>query len=175
MAMDSYVESVKSFPYSAALALRMDFTTSAGMKQLGGIVDRLTYLGACDLLLGPDEVSLKAHLMSADLKPGITGGLLERQLDVLEPHLWKEGVRNIVKALLAHALEVYHGEMPVRRARVLVRCLEFMYRSGPESVRALGWNPEEMGSEIEKLNDRKVRNYPLSPDFFPFLILIVPC
>jgi hypothetical protein len=159
-AFESYIECVRTFPYGPAPVPRIDFNALPSTKHLGSIVEKLTHLGTHELLLGADQVSLKPRLVSAGLEPGVVGGLLEKQLDALEPHLWKEGVREVVKAILVHALEVYQGEMPVRRARVLTRCLEFLYYVGPDSVPTSGWHPEDMGTESARILQCDVR---LSP------------
>jgi len=126
--------------------------------QLGIIVDKLSYLATCDLLLDAEQVSLKSHLDSVGLGPLVLGPLLERQFNSLEPHLWKEGVANIAKVLLLHALQVYHADMPLRRARILMRCLELMYRIGEANISPTDWVPEQMGNEAERLLQRNVRS-----------------
>lgn len=139
------------------------------MKQLVSLVDRISYIGTCDLLLPTEEVSLKSvvncvvtsgtsHGANSIVGPRIVGALLERQLDSLEPSRWKENVHGVFVQLLRDALDVYCVEdvasgMPVRRARVLLRCMEFLYRDhGQDGWSAFGFaNADEMGCEIEKL------------------------
>lgn len=95
-------------------------------------------------------------LVSMDIDdPAVTGALLERQIDSLETSRWKEGVQSIVAYLLTDALKVYGPNMPVRRARVLLKCMDFMYHAGPE-VMARVSTPEDMGNEVEKLLQREV-------------------
>ena len=148
------------------------------MKQLVSLVDRMSYMGTCELLLPTEEVSLKwavncaatpdtshgANPTIVDLRT--VGTLLERQLDSLEPSRWKESVRGVFVQLLRDALDVYRVEdisngMPVRRARVLVRCMEFVYRDrdhGQDEWSAFGFaNVEEIGCEIERLVMMSVR------------------
>lgn len=153
------------------------------MKQLVSLIDRVSYLGACELLLPMEEVSLKSAVNCATtpgtshganptiVDPCIVGALLERQLDSLEPSRWKESVRGVFVRLLQDALDVYRVEdvagssskMPVRRARVLVRCMEFVYRDHDQD----GWsafgfaNIDEMGCEIERLAMMSVRSFPI--------------
>lgn len=149
------------------------------MKSLVALVDRVSYIGACDLLLPPEEISLLSAVNytisehpghSSDhtiLDPCVTGALLERQLDSLEPSRWKEGVRSVQTKLLRDALSVYPGEysdsnsksMPVRRARILVRCLEFVYRDHADDACAnLGFKTvDDIGTEIENLLTNEVR------------------
>lgn len=123
------------------------------MKQLATMVDRVTYLGICELMLDATSVSLRS--MEID-DACIVGALLERQIDSLEGSRWKQGVHNVVGRLLIDALTIYGPDMPVRRARVLLKCLEFAYHAGPEAVLAIG-TPEEMGSEVERLLLSQVR------------------
>src|ERR1700722_19534544 len=92
MAFETFVQCVKAFPYDEATASQMNFNASSALKRLGSIVDKLTHLATCDLFLSPDQVSLKKQLASST-EPAIVGGLLERQLDCLEPNLSKEGVK----------------------------------------------------------------------------------
>ena len=152
-------------------------------------MDRVSHIGACELLLPPEEVSLLSAVIcspsqrgaaatslgsspSLRLDPGVAGALLERQLDGLEPSRWKEGVRDIYVKLLKDALHVYkidagHTDpspssecMPIRRARVLTKCMEFAYRdqNGAEDVcAALGLgNVEDIADEVESLASKEV-------------------
>jgi separase len=149
------------------------------VKQLVSLVDRISYIGSCELLLPTEEVSLKSAVNCAAtpesshganptiVDPRIVGALLERQLDSLEPSRWKESVRGVFVRLLRDALDVYRVEdvvgssngMPVRRARVLVRCMEFVYRDqGQDEWSAFGFaNVDEIGCEIERLVMMSVR------------------
>jgi separase len=177
------LQAIHTFPFfSSGLTAQSDSlapdalfgqSASSVVKQLASLVDRLSYLGTCELLLPMEEVSLKSAVNLA-LTPGtsqganpsivdprIVGALLERQLDSLEPSRWKESVHGVFVQLLQDALDVYRVEdvadsssgMPVRRARVLVRCMEFVYRDqGQDGWSAFGFaNVDEMGCEIERL------------------------
>lgn len=133
---------------------------SAPVQQLLGLVDKVSYLGACDLLLLPEEVSILSTTTSpalgsdsASLEPSIAGALLERQLDGLEPSRWKDGVREIFIMLLQDALRVYSEAMPVRRARVLIRCMDFVYRDQTQAACAmLGFEDvEAMSQQVVEL------------------------
>jgi hypothetical protein len=130
------------------------FGTSTSLKQLGSIIDRLTYLGACDLFLEPSHISLKTAV--GMVHPSVTGILLERQLECLSGSIWKEGIGQVVLTLLIHAKEAYsEDEMPVRRARILLQCMEFAYHMEPEDVVGLGCS-QEMGGEVVRLLTRAV-------------------
>jgi separase len=121
--------------------------------QLGTIVDRLTYLGTCELLLAPQQVLL----LSIGLDDAnIEGALVERQIQSLDSSRWKESTRGVIQAFLCAALDVYSEiEMPLRRARTLVRSLEFAYHAGPESLASVG-SPIALGEEVDRLLTRKV-------------------
>jgi separase len=124
------------------------------LKQLGSIIEKFTYMGTCDLFLDPAGVSLRGVMV--DHHPTIIGLLLERQLDTLSRSLWKDGVSRVVSTLLLHAKEVYTGdEMPIRRARILLRCMDFLYHVGLDSSSNLG-TPPQMGEELAKLLTRVV-------------------
>jgi hypothetical protein len=146
--------------------------SSSAVKQLVGLVDRVSYLGACELLLPPEDVSLLSAINSASSKdgshsanpisldPAVTGALLERQLDSLEPSRWKEGIRGVFIQLLKDCLQIYSDStpsdaesMPIRRARVLVRCMEFAYHDeGKDPCPEVGCGSvEEMALQIERL------------------------
>jgi separase len=158
------LEAVKAFPFSLTGESGIDFNASTGLKQLGSIVDRLTYLGTCELFLEPQEVSLMRPL--TDRPDTLVGSLLERQLESLQSSLWKEGVREVVKILLSDALEVYGRQpMPVRKAKVMVRCMEFMYHGGIEGQAAMGWDIDEMGKEIGGLERSHVGTLNLTHSF----------
>lgn len=133
---------------------------TAPVQQLLGLVDKVSYLGACDLLLSPEEVSIFSTVTNpapgldpASLEPSVAGALLERQLDGLEPSRWKDGVREIFIKILQDALKVYGEAMPVRRARVLIRCMDFVYRDQTQAVcTMLGFEDvEAMAQKVEEL------------------------
>ena len=73
----------------------------------------------------------------------VVGALLEYQYESLFPYRFKDGARPVLLRLLQDILQVYSTKddisgflMPIRRARTLVRCLEFVYRDDedPASV-----------------------------------------
>ncbi|KAF8155999.1 cysteine peptidase C50 [Crassisporium funariophilum] len=179
-AYSAYLQAIHTFPFissglaahshtSAPDALFGESATSL-VKQLITLVDRVSYLGACDLLLPPEGISLRSAVncaTSSETAHGsnptimdacVMGALLERQLDSLEPSRWKEGVRPIFIQLLRDALDIYQVKelssgMPVRRARILVRCMEFAYRDHVDDcVSSLGFaSVDDIGNEVEKL------------------------
>jgi separase len=153
------MDCVRAFPYLfygfAKEMHRAPFGFSPAAVQLGTIVDRATYLGACELLLTPKKVSALS-LEFGDAS--ITGALLERQIRSLDSSRWKDSTQSVIQAFLRDALEVYRAsEMPVRRARTLVRCLAFTYHAGPQALADLG-SPSAMGEEVERVLTQKVRS-----------------
>lgn len=138
---------ILTFPYASSnLASETDSrptseilgaNPSAAVKPLTSLLDRVSYVGACELLLPPEHVSLYQTLTppSSKLDLRIVGIVLEYQYESLFPHRWKEGSRPVLVRLLQDMLQVYSTMdgitgflMPVRRARVLLLCLEFLYR-----------------------------------------------
>ena len=141
-----------------------------------GLVDRVTYMGTCELFLPPEAISFRSCIQNLNggpsdffcLEYGIIGALLERQLVSLEPSRWKEGVRAVFISLLRDALETYsvQGEdgsllTPIRKARMLCRCLEFAYRdSAVDGLSSLGYcTAEEVATEIEHLCTLQVSRF----------------
>ncbi|KAJ7271936.1 peptidase family C50-domain-containing protein [Mycena haematopus] len=152
LAFESFMDCVRSFPYAlygfGKQIHQEPFRFSPAAVQLGTIVDRVTYLGACELLLPPKKVSALS-LWPGDA--GITGALLERQIQSLHGSRWKESTESVIQTFLRDALEVYgETDMPIRRARTLVRCLEFTYHTGPQALADLG-SPSDMGKEVERI------------------------
>ncbi|KAF5330235.1 hypothetical protein D9611_010620 [Ephemerocybe angulata] len=230
---DAFISCIRVFPFgSVNLASESDtvclsalFSSSSSssssgdasaLKPLASLLDRTTYVGACELLLPPSQVSLLHIITSspssplspppsssrlpppartasshqnetAPLDPRVVGALLEQQYEALFVHRWKEGARGVLVQLLRDALGVYaagaggsasagqdpqqdarmdvdtdvkrgkereEGEcaMPVRRARVLLRALEFAYRDVEEPgsfVREIEFETlEELGVEV---------------------------
>jgi len=62
----------------------------------------------------------------------------------------------MVKMLLVDTLDVYSVSdgMPIRRARVLIRCLEFGYRVAEDG--GVSRHPDDIGEEAEELLGRNV-------------------
>lgn len=131
------------------------FKSPTSLKQLGVIIDRVTYIGTCELFFQPPDVSLKNRLQACALNITVVGAILERQIESLEGSLWKEGARDAVRALLADALGIYVGkDWPVRRGRVLVRCLEFGYKD-----EGGGRHSDDVGEEALELLGRDVGTF----------------
>ncbi|OBZ78082.1 hypothetical protein A0H81_02757 [Grifola frondosa] len=176
LAYDAFIECIRSYPFfehSFVQVLRTSPPpdTSIAMKQIGNIVDRVTYMGVCELFRDPQELSAKAWFAAssladektAQMQKCIVGALLERQLDGLESSKWKPAVRNVLLALLRDALTIYlPEERPIRRARVLLRYLELEYHTPPDakaSSVSLYRSAAEAGQEINILLAREDAHY----------------
>ncbi|KAF9269561.1 hypothetical protein L218DRAFT_1030382 [Marasmius fiardii PR-910] len=135
---------IETFPFqTSTFSDRVDkdrldtlFDMNPSLKDLAGVVDRLTHTGACDMLLPAPEVSLRAIAVR---EPGIRGALIERQLDGLEVYSYKEGIARVSSELLKDALNLYKvGNMPIRTIRVYTRALSLAYYRGVEHISSLG-------------------------------------
>ncbi|KAG1823730.1 peptidase family C50-domain-containing protein [Suillus subaureus] len=160
LACGAFVESVKAFPYGSSglehLARSATstnaFSANASTKQLSGIIDRLTYTATCELFLPTNEVSLHTALKSGVIGHEVLGLLLERQISILEPCLRKDGVQTIVRGLLRDALSVYKATvLPLRRARVLLKCMELLWKDGNANDGETCWTAEHLGEEVLNL------------------------
>ncbi|RDX51597.1 hypothetical protein OH76DRAFT_1346650 [Lentinus brumalis] len=165
LAYDAFLKSIKTFPYtlhSFAKAARTTppsllFESAPALKQLGGLVDRVTYIAACELLRPPSSVSALSWFPSGNGELNqdgkcIVGALLERQISSLEESRWKQGVRDVMQVLLDDALLVYDGEeRPVRHARVLLKKLELGYQSGSQ----VSADVERAGEDAKTLLSRQ--------------------
>ena len=177
-AFDAFKQAIATFPFTSTGLSEQTDTLAIGVlfgpecntavSQLLGLVDRVTYMGTCELFLPPEAISIRScmqnsngdHNESFRLENDIIGALLERQLISLEPSRWKEGVRAVFVGLLRDVLEIYSVQdgnglllMPIRKARMLCRCLEFAYRdSSVDGISSLGYGTaEEVAMEIERL------------------------
>ncbi|KNZ74935.1 Separin [Termitomyces sp. J132] len=158
-AWEAFQHCVQTFPYAACgfseRTRQVDFSAifdlSTGTKQLASIIDRITNLSTCDLLMEPSAVSLNSIHVDDD---GIIGVVLERQVKSLESIRYNENVSKVISHLLGDTLKVYGSDMPVRRARILVKCLELMYHSGPDVISGIG-SPDDIGAEIEDMFQTK--------------------
>ena len=177
---------IRVFPFSTTpIATQTDtqcpsqmFSATDGeglVKQLIGLLDRVTYVGACELLLPPEDVSLQTISSSSSLKLDlrVLGVVVEYQFEMLLPSRGKEGAKGVLVTLLKDALDLYSTSdgisgylMPIRRARVLLRCMEFLYRDEDDSREVLSQlaydSVDQMGQEVLALLNRKVSMYPLA-------------
>ncbi|TBU21185.1 hypothetical protein BD311DRAFT_835203 [Dichomitus squalens] len=148
-AYKAFLNSASAFPFTQHKLVELARTTpstvlfevSPALKQLGALVDRVTYIASCELFQGPEAVSalfwfaIGSSTLSKDDVDCVLGAILERQISSLEESKWKQGVQSVLRRLIEDALEVYTAEQrPVRRARVLLKRLELSYHSGLTST-----------------------------------------
>ena len=149
------------------------FEASPVLQQLGKLLDRVTYMGACDLFLEPDAISAKSWYTSAanvgegdvQLK-AFVGALLERQVASLDGSRWKKGVDRVVQHLLRHALVLYEAAaFPIRRARIFLQLLEGAYYATDERSggKILGMPVEDVGTQVRALLNCEVSSKLPSP------------
>ncbi|KIP07348.1 hypothetical protein PHLGIDRAFT_30059 [Phlebiopsis gigantea 11061_1 CR5-6] len=169
-AFESFGECVKAFSFAtpslfesaSSHSASAVFDSNASLKHIASIIDRLTYTGVCDLLLHPRAVSLTSRLSQCYIPEGgqlepaiarrvITGLILERQIDSLDACRWKEHGRQAIRSLLDEVLTVYTAqEMPIRRARVILKLLEYIH-SSYDTAPDLTSSYEDLGREAELL------------------------
>ncbi|PIL26880.1 hypothetical protein GSI_11060 [Ganoderma sinense ZZ0214-1] len=145
-AYEAFLNSINAFPFAQHGFVELARTTAPAalfesgpaLRQLGALLDRVTYIAACELFCGPEAVSAASWfsfdgasgLGDEDAAKCVLGALLERQIGGLEESRWKQGVQSVLRRILDDALEVYgEAERPVRRARVLLKRLELEYHS----------------------------------------------
>ncbi|TBU57165.1 peptidase family C50-domain-containing protein [Dichomitus squalens] len=148
-AYEAFLNSISAFPFTQHKLAELARTTpstalfeaSPALKQLGALVDRVTYIASCELFKGSEAVSASSWFavgsstLSKDDTDCVLGAILERQISSLEESKWKQGVQSVLRRLIEDALEVYTAEQrPVRRARVLLKRLELSYHSGLTST-----------------------------------------
>lgn len=190
MAYEAFLESVKTYPFRQELVLDAIRTSSLSaalnscqmLKQISATIDRVTYMGICDLFCDPSEVSAKTWLGAClrrgvcqqeddeDL-PCIIGAILERQADAFASSRWKREVRNATYTLLVDALDFYTPQKrPIRRSRVLLKLLELKYFS-PVVDSTDQLSIQEIGQELQDLLTLDVSVSSLSV-FFEFVHLL---
>jgi separase len=91
--------------------------------------------------------------------------LLERQVMALEPCLRKDGVQAIVRGLLRDTLSVYQTTvLPLRRVRMLLKCMEYLWKDGSANYGEICWTPQHLGDEVlHLLAVEVIFSYPSSP------------
>lgn len=129
-AFDALRNCIRLYPYNVSFPHTLNSPedlTSPGLTQLAGAVDRLTILGAVELLLPAPEITL----LASSLPSSVTGTLIERQAHALLASgsaSRKPAIQSIAAQLFDDALRVYTAEdTPVRRARVLLAKMEAGY------------------------------------------------
>ncbi|TFK48944.1 hypothetical protein OE88DRAFT_1737166 [Heliocybe sulcata] len=159
LACDAFIQCIRAFSFSGVAFVQLAKSGPSGSvfegtkdtKQLGTIIDRVTYAATCELFRGPGDVSLRLALSSHD--SDVVGAVLERQIAGLDGSRWKEGVPKVIKGLLDDALAVYEPRSrPIRRARVLLRCMEAWYYQNDVTTAR---HADEVGEEIAALLSRE--------------------
>lgn len=164
-AFSAFRSSVLAFPFS-----RGDFEQKTGTctpatlfkdspsaKHISTVLDRMTYLGVCELLLPVQEVSVKTHFRNKPVRDAVLGALLERQAEGLGSSKWKPAVHNAIGNLLQDALAVYNSQsMPIRSARVMLKQLEHASSSNGKGA-SLVDNPEQLVKKADTLLRTEVR------------------
>jgi separase len=176
LAYEAYIEAVKAFPVTESAfvsltdsrVMKAVLDASSTHRQLGLIIDRATFLAVNDLLLPADQVPISRHLHSPGVNPHIpelagtlfTGAVLERQLESLEASRWKTSARAAIQHVLAALLATYTPDRhPIRRSRILVKCLEYSYYTGVEGQEAgLVTSPDNALVSVQSLAPTKVRD-----------------
>ena len=173
LAFESFVNCTKAFPFvtpafldtASAHSISTIFDSTPALKHVASIIDRLTYTGVCDLLLHPQSVSLRPHFVDCyvpeDSPVGsdvarriVIGSILERQAQSLDSCKWKDSGRKAIQFLLKEALHVYTNDMPIRRARVILKMLELIHSSYDTFPDACA-SYEDLGDEAESLLTKK--------------------
>ncbi|KAG8973293.1 hypothetical protein FRB90_009962, partial [Tulasnella sp. 427] len=137
-AYDAFVQALCATPSST-----LDKLVSASASQpvrsviqsepkLATLLEKLTSLATYDLFLlrdGGSEGTLRRPLEQAGIPMEFIGVALEYQVLILDPVIHKEDAAIAVRTLLRELKDIYSGagEYPIRRARVLLRTLEYAY------------------------------------------------
>jgi separase len=173
MAFDSFVHCVQAFPFSKPSFLELAsqhsvsaiFESNPALKHVAEIIDRLTFTGVCDLLLQPQAISLRPYFAdyfipndvstnASAARRIITGALLEFQAQSLDGCKWKEDGRKAINYFLDEAFQVYGEDMPIRRARVILKLLELVH-CGYDAALGANSTYTDLGKEVESLLTRR--------------------
>ncbi|KAL0960162.1 hypothetical protein HGRIS_011797 [Hohenbuehelia grisea] len=169
----AFVEAVRHFPYQSSGFTQLCcarggvFDASPALKQLGVIIDRVTYLGTFELFQEPKQISLVTLASIQRDSPGssspssdhyitdplVLGAILEHQLVCLDGNRSKEGSSVVMRRVLEDLLGLYSPQRhPLRRARVLVKCLESSYYESSSVNVACPWHDfRQVATEIVDL------------------------
>ncbi|KIY44954.1 hypothetical protein FISHEDRAFT_76985 [Fistulina hepatica ATCC 64428] len=154
-ACHAFIEGIRAFPYSksgladrlARVGLVEAFADSPSTKQLGELIERVTYISTSDLRLQPQTISLRSM---ESLESSVVAALIEKQVRGMEESRWKDEVRHVVGRLLVDALNIYREcGTPVRCSRVLLKCLEHAYYDN--NIMDGMADAETMVQEVEQL------------------------
>lgn len=171
----AFIESVKTYPFHQESVLRVirtsaiqtAFDSCQSLTQIGATIDRATYMGVCELLRDPSDVSAKSwftpysdgigRLWNDEDNACIVGAILERQAYVLLGSQWKTKASAAAYRFLTDALRLYCPEKrPLRRSRVLLKLLELRCFTGTNQSNEHS-SVHEIGLELQHLLASKVR------------------
>ncbi|EIN08169.1 hypothetical protein PUNSTDRAFT_102931 [Punctularia strigosozonata HHB-11173 SS5] len=165
-AYNAYVHAITTYPFLEPPFLDLvesgnitkAFEASPASRQIGNIIDRVTYMATQDMFREPEDVPLTSafeHAWPNGVESRfnlVIAAVLERQAESLIASRWKENVSIAILALLEAALAIYTPEKwPYRRARLLLKILETTYHTSAEPVRRRGRDFQQIGEEIQKL------------------------
>ncbi|KAH9460084.1 hypothetical protein Pst134EB_008287 [Puccinia striiformis f. sp. tritici] len=98
------------------------------------LVQRVTWLATCDILLPTAQCSLLESLAPNNLASSEVGAILELQLQYLYQNVRKSECRLALKAILDDCSQIYQPQAhPYRRARTLIRLMEWHVGMSSES------------------------------------------
>ena len=179
----AFIRAITMFPYTLydltkdtdKMPTSSIFTLKNNYSQLATIIDRVTYIGLTELLIPAEQISFQHSFRSLDVikDPQITGILVEQQVDSLERRGSRDSTQRNIRSLLESAMKVYSQEvsMPIRRARVMLRLLEVLYRT--ENVPALD-EVQKISQEVETLLSLDVCNAKVSELVFELIFIREP-
>ncbi|KAF5376561.1 hypothetical protein D9757_008275 [Collybiopsis confluens] len=158
---DTFICCINAFPYRTIddpvdkVTVSNPLNVSPVMRELQGVVERMTQLGACELLLPSSDVCLTPRKIPNTSSAALRGLIMEWQIRGLDGFRWQDGVRDTLAYLLFETLNVYReGQMPVRSLKMLAKALELTYHS---PIEAPLWNKhswlhvERIEEEMKKL------------------------
>ncbi|KAG8885856.1 hypothetical protein FRB98_001569 [Tulasnella sp. 332] len=141
-AYDAYIRSLQTRPKSVFdrivedSAVKCSRAVMAADPKLMSTVEKITSIATFDLFLKEDGASLRKALEDARVPAEAVGAILEHQVTVLDLSLHKEEVGPVMRVVLKDLKDLYArgSDFPVRRARVLLRSLEFAYAIDDSSM-----------------------------------------
>jgi hypothetical protein len=138
------------------------------VKPLADVVQRLTTLGACDLMLG-NKTSLAPAMRECGVPNEVAGAVIEWQAQCLEDGIWKADIKGVVSFLLGEARGAYGVERPIQVTRsvrsvvqgwgliawyrIIVKMLEIAYYDGDQTT------AKALAAEVTKLITSKVGRF----------------
>jgi hypothetical protein len=83
------------------------------------LIERVTHIGAIELCLPPEKISLRETLFQTPdhSNQALVAEVLEHQIHMLRSQLKKGDVSEHVKTLMWECASLYGNDMPIRRVR----------------------------------------------------------